>query len=162
MHGELGKRSYLQGYCTVQIMVAQAIPGSRWKFVTVFFVFSAADLVKKFAVKKCSILISIFILIFSMIFIVISSGAKAESQSDAKKDLVSILHIRAVSLLGQDNDSEDRKDRGKKPLQEISVGLKEGLNTFFDFTSPADQGLTPRDDSRTDFRGVFGFYIGFK
>jgi len=97
-----------------------------------------------------------------MIFIVISSGAKAEPQGDAKKDLVSILHIRAVSLLGQDNDSEDRKDQGKKPLQEISVGLKEGLNAFFDFASQAHQGLTPRDNSRTDFRGVFGFYIGFK
>ncbi len=93
-----------------------------------------------------------------MIFLLISSGAKAESRDDAKKDLVSILHIKAASLVGQDNDSDGQKDRGKEPLRGLRVHVKEGLNAFFDFSSPAQQGFTQKD-SRTDLRGVFGFHI---
>ncbi len=115
----------------------------------------------KNGVKKRSILISILILLFSMVFLLISSGAKAESKDDSKKDLVTILHIKAASLVGQDNDSDGQKDRGKESLRGIRVHVKEGLNAFFDFSSPAHQGLAQKD-SRTDLRGVFGFRILLK
>lgn len=109
--------------------------------------------------KKRSVLISIFILAFSVIFFFISSGAKAESQDDPKKDLVSVLHLESASLLGPKSNSQEGKGGESKPLRAFLIPLKEGLNAFLAFTSPPHQdGLTPKD-TRTNYRAVIGFHF---
>ena len=109
--------------------------------------------------KKRSILISTFILMFSLTFLFISSGAKAESQGDPKKDLVSELHLESASLLGPKSDSVDGKDLKSNPLRGFLIPLKNGLNAFIDCASPLHQdGLTPKD-TRTNYRAVIGFHF---
>jgi hypothetical protein len=108
--------------------------------------------------KKRSILIGVLSIAFSVMFLVVSSGTKAETQDGAKKDLVSVLHLDAASLLGPIGSSGESKDRGINPLRTLFVPMKEGLNAFVDLTSPLHQGLTPKD-SRTDYRAVVGFHF---
>jgi hypothetical protein len=111
--------------------------------------------------KKCSIRMSVLSIAFSVMFLVVSSGTKAEMQDGAKKDLVSVLHFEATSLIGQKGNSGERKDRESNPLPTLFVPLKEGLHAFLDLTSPLHQGLTPKD-SRTDYRAVVGFHFGLR
>ena len=109
--------------------------------------------------KKRSILISTLSLVFSLTFLFISSGAKAESQDDPKKDLVSELHLESASLLGPKSDSVDGKDLKSNPLRGFLIPLKKGLNAFIDCASPLHQdGLTPKD-TRTNYRAVIGFHF---
>ena len=111
--------------------------------------------------KKCSIRMSVLSIAFSVMFLAVSSGTKAEMQDGAKKDLVSVLHFEATSLIGQKGNSGERKDRESNPLPTLFVPLKEGLHAFLDLTSPLHQGLTPKD-SRTDYRAVVGFHFGLR
>ena len=113
------------------------------------------------SMKKRIISISVLSIVFSVMFLVVSSGTKAEMQDGAKKDLVSILHVDAISLLGPTGNSGERKDRESNPLPTLFVPLKEGLHAFLDLTSPPHQGFTPKD-SRTDYRAVVGFHFGLR
>jgi hypothetical protein len=112
----------------------------------------------KTIVKKSNILISLLSIAFFVIFLVVSSGANAETQEEAKKDLVSILHLEAVGLLGPVGTSGERKDREIASLRTSFVQLKEGLDAFINFTSPPHQGFTSKD-SRTDYRAVVGLHF---
>ena len=112
--------------------------------------------------KKRIISISVLSIVFSVMFLVVSSGTKAEMRDGAKKDLVSVLHIEASSLLGPKGNSRERKDReSNPPLPTLFVPLKDGLHAFLDLASPPHQGLMPKD-SRTDYRAVVGFHFGLR
>jgi hypothetical protein len=111
--------------------------------------------------KKRIISISVLSIVFSVLFLVVSSGTKAEMRDGAKKDLVTVPHFQAISLLGPKNNTEERKDRENNPLPTLFVPLEEGLHAFLDLTSPPHQGLTPKD-SPTDYRAVVGFHFGFR
>ena len=111
--------------------------------------------------KKRIISIGVLSIVFSVMFLLVSSGTKAETRDGAKKDLVSILHFEASSLLGPKDNSGERINRESNPLPTLFVPLKEGLHAFLDLTSPPHQGLTPKD-SRTDYRAVVGFHFGLR
>ena len=111
--------------------------------------------------KKCSIRMSVLSIAFSVMFLVVSSGTKAETQDGAKKDLVSVLYIESTSLLGSKGNSGERKDRESNPLPTFFVPLREGLHAFLDLTSPPNQVFTPKD-SRTNYKAVVGFSLGFR
>ena len=98
--------------------------------------------------KKRTIRISVLSIVFSVMFLVVSSGAKAETQEGAKKDPASVTHLEAANLL----------DHEINPLRTLSVPLNEGLNAFLDLTSPPHPGLLPKE-SRTDYRAVIGFHF---
>ena len=109
--------------------------------------------------KKHSILIGVLSIAFSALFLVFTSGAKAETQDGEKKDLVTVLHLVAPSLLGPKDTSVEKKDSEINPLRTLIVPMKEGLNAFVDITSPRHPGLTPKDNTRSDYRAVFGFHF---
>ncbi len=90
--------------------------------------------------------------------LVVSSGAKAETQDDAKKDLVSILHLEATGL-GTVGTSGESGDREINPVRRVVVPMKGGLNAFLDLTVPPYPGLEPKDNSRTEHRAVVGFHF---
>jgi len=108
-------------------------------------------------VKGRSILISLLSITFSAIFLVVASGTKAETQDGAKKDLVSVLHLVAPSLLGPKDSSGEKKDSGRG----LSVPMKDGLQAFLDFASPPYPGLEIKTDNRTEHRAIVGFHFRF-
>jgi len=109
-------------------------------------------------VEKRNIRISVITLAFSVMFLVVSSGAKAETQDGDKKDLVSVLHLEATSLFVPNGNSGERKDREINSLRTLSVPAKEGLHAFVDIYSPPQPDLASKD-SRTDYRAVVGFHF---
>jgi hypothetical protein len=108
--------------------------------------------------KKISVLVGIFILSFSVIFLCVSSEAKAASVGDMKKDLASILHLKAVSCPGQGDDPENGKDRESQSLREIRVPLSKDLNAFLGLNSTANPDLKEKDNV-TDLTTFFGLRI---
>ena len=108
--------------------------------------------------KKRKILICFLAAAFSVVLFFVSSDVKAESEGNAKKDLAATLHISGTGLPVQKSGPTDGKEQETKSLRGVSVPLKEGLNAFFDFTSPVYQGLLVRDN-RTKPRAVVGFHI---
>jgi len=113
------------------------------------------------SMKKRIVSISVLSIVFSAMFLVVSSGTKAEMRDGAKKDLVSVLHFDATSLIGSKSNSVERKDRESTSLPTLFIPLKEGLHAFLDLTSPPHQGLTPKD-SCTDYRAIVGLHFGFR
>jgi len=105
-------------------------------------------------VKKHSIRISVISIVFSVMLLVVSSGAKAETQDADKKDLVSVLHLEATSLFGPNGNFWERNNS----LQTLPVPVKEGLHAFVDFYSPPQPDLASKD-SHTDYRAVVGFHF---
>jgi hypothetical protein len=112
----------------------------------------------KTIMKKISVLIGIFILSFSVIFLCVSPEVKAAPGSDIKKDLDSILHLKAISSPGQGNDPGNEKDRGSKPLGEVRVPLSKDLNAFLGLNSTANPDLKEKDNV-TDLTTFFGLRI---
>lgn len=108
--------------------------------------------------KKYSILICYFIIVLTVILFFVSSEAKANPLGNIKRDFASILNIKAAGLTVQKDSSADDKDSGGKPLRALSMNLNKGLDAFLDFSSPAYQGLGPKNDT-ADLRTVFGFHI---
>jgi hypothetical protein len=112
--------------------------------------------------KKCSIRISVLSIAFFVMFLVVSSGAKAETQDGPKKDVVSELHFESASLLGPKSDSVDEKGLKSNPLRGFLISLKEGINAFIDCPSQLYQdGLTPKD-TPTKYRVVIGFHFSLR
>lgn len=85
--------------------------------------------------KKRSVLISVLSIAFSVMFFVVSSRAKAETQDGAKKDLVSVFHLEAVSLSEPEGTSGEKKDRDVDPLRTLFVPLKEELHGSISFST---------------------------
>lgn len=104
--------------------------------------------------KKHSIRISVISIVFSVMLLVVSSGAKAETQDADKKDLVSVLHLEATSLFGPNGNFWERNNS----LRTLPVPVKEGLHAFVDFYSPPQPDLASKD-SHTDYRAVVGFHF---
>ena len=108
--------------------------------------------------KKCSIRISVLSIAFSVIFLVVSSGTKAETQDGAKKDLVSVLHIEATSLLDTKNNVGEKKDHELNPLLALFGPVKAGLHVFLDLATPPNQSLESNDSHR-NYRAVVGLHF---
>jgi hypothetical protein len=106
-------------------------------------------------VKKRSINISVLSIAFSVMLLVVSSGAKAETQDGPKKDLVSVLRIEATSLPGTKDNIGERKDHATNHLLELFDPVKAGLNAFLDLTTRPHPDLGP-EDSRKAYRAVVG------
>ena len=113
--------------------------------------------------KKCSIRISVLSIAFSVMFLVVSSGTKAETQDEPKKDVVSELHLESASLLGSKSDSVDGKDLiSSPPLRGFLISLKEGIYAFIDYPSKLYQdGHTPKDTPK-NYRVVIGFHFSLR
>jgi hypothetical protein len=111
--------------------------------------------------KKSNILIGIFILSFSLSFLFAPSGAKAESQKDAKKSLASILNLQTGSLMEQKPHPQSETVREARTLKQVCVSLNEELDAFVDFKSPYPQALRTRN-TRDDVRAVVGFHFFLK
>lgn len=112
--------------------------------------------------KKCIIRISVLSIAFSLMFLVASSGAKAETQDEPEKDVVSELHLESASLLGPKGDSVVGKDLKNNPLRGFLISLKEGINAFIDCPSQLYQdSLTPKN-IHTNYRVVIGFHFSLR
>ncbi len=95
-------------------------------------------------------------------FLVVSSVTKAEPPVEAKKDLVSELHLQSASPLVPKIYSVEGNNLKDNTLPGFFIPLKEGLNAFIDCTPPPHQnGLTPKD-IRTNYRAVIGFHFSLR
>jgi hypothetical protein len=92
-----------------------------------------------------------------LVLLVFTTGTKAETQDEPKKNLMSELHIESVSLLGHKSQSVDGKDLKSNGVPVALIPLKEGFNAFIDFASSFHQDGIAQDDARTNYRAVIGF-----
>ena len=112
-------------------------------------------------VEGRSLLISILVVTMLLTFCFISPAVNAELPQDGKGGLAAELHLETSALPKAASRYGAGKDRTPMSLKRFLVPLKEGVNAFLDFTTPALRGLeTTRN--RTEYRAVIGFHFRLK
>lgn len=108
--------------------------------------------------KKSNTLIGIFILAFSLSFLLAPSGARAESQKEAKKSLASILNLHSYSLMEQKSPPRPEAASERKTQKQVSIAVNRELDAFVDFKSPYPEEIRTKN-TRDDVRAVIGLHF---